>query len=299
MTVDWGHDHLANDLALHLRCGGERWVWQNMAVLGSGQSRPDVYALKRWSYDHPELVAYEVKISVADLRSDLTGGKWQKYLKIAGGVTFAVPQGLCTLKDIPSGCGLIVRGSKMWRHLRRPTLQRIELPTGAWLRLINVAQGARSGAGETADRYHASDYYRREHDNLVDARARRKIGERLGKDIAEYLAAPKSAREVLDKATAKAKQIVENARVEAAAEAEQAKAALAGIRTAFGMPADASEYSVLGEVKRRAQALQVDAEVRRLRSLLREAARVLDGGEAVARIAEEAPTIGLVASVGG
>lgn len=130
----WKHDELALDLAGYLS-GPDLMVWTDMQLGPSGSPRPDVYTLRK-SYSKPKPMAFECKISRSDLRSDTTSGKWQSYLKFAGGVVFAVPDGLCTVADIPQQCGLIVRKAKEWRFARRPTLQRAEPPFSACMKLL-------------------------------------------------------------------------------------------------------------------------------------------------------------------
>ena len=130
----WKHDDLMMDLAGHLR-GPDVMVWTDMQLGPSGSPRPDVYTLRK-SYSKPMPTAFEVKVSRSDLRSDTTSGKWQSYMKYAGSVTFAVPDGLCTVAEIPDGCGLIVRKDAVWRYARRPTIQRITLPMDACMKLL-------------------------------------------------------------------------------------------------------------------------------------------------------------------
>lgn len=130
----WKHDDLARDLAQHLR-SDKRLVWTDMQLGPSGSPRPDVYTLE-CSYSKPLPTAYECKISRADLRSDTTSGKWQKYLQYAGAVIFAVPDGLCTPAEIPTGCGLIVRKAQTWRHVRKATRAHVSLPMEACMKLL-------------------------------------------------------------------------------------------------------------------------------------------------------------------
>ncbi|GFM29227.1 MmcB family DNA repair protein [Novosphingobium sp. PY1] len=130
----WKHDDLAADLAQHL-LSDKRMVWTDMQLGPSGSARPDVYTLER-SYSRPLPTAYECKISRSDLRSDTTSGKWQKYLQFAGAVIFAVPEGLCTPAELPTGCGLIVRKDKVWRHIRKATRQPVTLPMDACMKLL-------------------------------------------------------------------------------------------------------------------------------------------------------------------
>lgn len=131
----WAHDALMMDLAGHLRRGSDRMVWTDMQLGPSGSPRPDVYTIDK-SYSRPQPTAFEIKVSRSDLRSDTTSGKWQSYLRYAGSVTFAVPEGLCTPADIPTGCGMIVRKAETWRYARRPTVQQCALPMPAVMKLL-------------------------------------------------------------------------------------------------------------------------------------------------------------------
>lgn len=132
--VTWKHDDLLEDLAGFL-AGSDRMIWTDMQLGPSGSPRPDVFVLHR-SYSKPRPMAFEIKISRSDLRSDTTSGKWQSYLKYAGSVVFAVPDGLCTVADIPDGCGLIVRKAATWRYVRKPTVQAVSLSMDATMKLL-------------------------------------------------------------------------------------------------------------------------------------------------------------------
>ena len=128
------HDELAFDLAGYL-AGPSMMVWTDMQLGPSGSPRPDVYTIRK-SYSKPMPMAFECKVSRSDLRSDTTSGKWQSYLKFAAAVVFAAPDGLCTVADIPDGCGLIVRKAAAWRYVRRPTLQNVVPPFDACMKLL-------------------------------------------------------------------------------------------------------------------------------------------------------------------
>lgn len=102
----------------------------------SGSPRPDVYTLPK-SFSRFTPLSYEIKISVADFRRDVTAGKWQKYLEFSAGVIFAVPAGLIKKEDVPAGCGLIVRHEGMWRAAKGPTLKHVPtLPRDSWMKLL-------------------------------------------------------------------------------------------------------------------------------------------------------------------
>ena len=131
----WKHDELLADLAGHLNAA-DRMIWTDMQLGPSGSPRPDIYVLQK-SYSKPQPTAYEIKVSRSDLRSDTTSGKWQAYLKYAGAVVFAVPDGLCSPDEIPAGCGLIVRKAQVWRNVRKPVRQAIAaLPMDVSMKLL-------------------------------------------------------------------------------------------------------------------------------------------------------------------
>ncbi|PXW52620.1 uncharacterized protein DUF1052 [Grimontella sp. AG753] len=134
--MKWGHNELAHDLAEHLRQNTARICWEDMQLGPSGTCRPDVYAMAH-SYSKFCPVVYEVKVSVSDFRADVTAGKYTKYFKYAGGVIFAVPEGLLKKSDIPEGCGLMIRKESGWHTLKGPTMRQIDnLPRDAWMKLL-------------------------------------------------------------------------------------------------------------------------------------------------------------------
>lgn len=132
--MTWTHDDLAADLAAHLTAEN-RMVWIDMQLGPAGSPRPDVYTMWR-SYMSPHPVAYEVKVSVADFRADVTAAKWSRYLNYAHAVIFACPVGLIRKEDLPVQCGLIVRGDTGWRMARKPTPNPCPIAQHALLKLV-------------------------------------------------------------------------------------------------------------------------------------------------------------------
>jgi len=129
------HDELQEDLASHLRAGTDRMVWTNTQLGPSGSPRPDVFTVNK-SFSRFRSDCYEIKVSVSDLRSDLTSGKWQSYRKFGHAVWFAFPRGMAPLELIPAECGVILRG-ETWRAARKPVAQVLDtLPRDAWLKLL-------------------------------------------------------------------------------------------------------------------------------------------------------------------
>lgn len=188
----WKHDALADDLAQYLQSEA-RMVWADMQIGPAGSPRPDVYTIER-SYSKPMPTAYECKISRSDLRSDTTSGKWQKYLAFAGAVIFAVPDGLCTLADIPSGCGLIVRKAQVWRHVRKATRTPVALPMDASMKLlidgVTRTIGRRDPAPRRIELWTEHEAVRKKFGQAVAKAARDLAG---AQDIAKTLAEQRKA----------------------------------------------------------------------------------------------------------
>lgn len=187
--TNWTHDALAADLAGHLS-SHDTMVWTDMQLGPSGSPRPDVYTLRK-SYSRPHPLAYEVKISRSDMRRDTTSGKWQSYLKYAGGVTFAVPDGLATVADIPEGCGLIVRRDAVWRYVRRPTLCAVTLPMDACMKLLIDGVGRIWSPPlpqpRTADPWKLNERVRKKFGKAVEQAARDLLGAQMATQNADAL----------------------------------------------------------------------------------------------------------------
>ncbi|SDX13903.1 Protein of unknown function [Variovorax sp. YR634] len=130
------HDELQEDLARHLRAGTDRMVWTNTQLGPSGSPRPDLFTIAK-SFARFRADCYEIKVSVSDLRHDLTSGKWQSYRKFGHSVWFAFPRGMAPLELVPKECGVILRSEAGWRAARKPVAQVLDtLPRDAWLKLL-------------------------------------------------------------------------------------------------------------------------------------------------------------------
>lgn len=135
MTV-WTHDQLAEDLADYLRLAKSQRAWTNMPMGPAGSVRPDVFTLGP-GFTRFCPISYEVKISQADFRADVTAHKWADYLAFSAGVVFAAPAGVLSKADIPEGCGLWLRTETGWRTVRAPKLRPVDnLPRDAWIKLL-------------------------------------------------------------------------------------------------------------------------------------------------------------------
>ncbi len=287
LSSTWAHDGLAADLASHLRAGGDRLTWCNIALGGPGDPRPDVYALRPFRYANPEAICYEVKVSVADFRSDVTSGKWQKYLAFSQGITFAVPQGLVTVADVPPGCGLIVRGERLWRHLRKPTLRTLELPLAAMCKLIS-ARPTRTLSPSTASiEWSEGSYQRRQIEDRVTAHAMREIGQRFGQEIAQYLRAPEESRRIVQRAEEQAQKIIAKAKTEADYVRNDGQALLRELAGLYGLDDTVGIWDLKLAMRKRAAFLASDDATARLLLILQHCRDFLDEGIQTAGIGQD------------
>jgi hypothetical protein len=166
------HDELQEDLAGHLRGGSDRLVWTNTQLGPSGSPRPDVFTVNK-SFSRFRTDCYEVKVSVSDLRHDVTSGKWQSYRKFGHAVWFAFPRGLASLDLVPKECGVILRGDAGWRSARKPVAQVLDtLPRDTWLKLLMTDAEGTSQPGPR----HMSEW-------KAEEIARRKFGDQFAQLI--------------------------------------------------------------------------------------------------------------------
>jgi hypothetical protein len=278
----WTHNELQTDLANHLHAGGGLLIWTNIVMGQSGAPRPDVLTLDALSWAHLNFVAYEVKISVSDFRSDTKSGKWQQYLSFAQGVTFAVPKGLVSIGDVPKDAGLIERGETAWRWKRRPTLGTARLTNDQMIKLAREPTHRPTVPFTDAN----EERWRRERLNRFEAevmrRAMRKIGERLGRKIAQYLADSDAAEGVIAAARKQAKQIVESATERTALERQTIDDAWAELGRLFGLETDVGRYAIKRAIQDAAARLAKDGEVAHLRGQLSAIERALSDARPLA-----------------
>lgn len=274
----WGHDELAHDLAEHLRANTEIIAWENMQMGPSGSPRPDVYTMRK-SFVRFAPVAYEVKVSVSDFRSDITSGKWQSYLKYAGAVVFAVPAGLINKADVPAGCGLIVRHENVWRTVKGPTMQRLEtLSHEAWVKLMidgidREVKRNRAAVPRECNAWLAARQVRKKHGD--------RIGELLsdlsmaeGRIIAATDAAKQQAAEIQDGTHRElkwAKESIERSRDSLDSEYRH-------LARELGLGDDATVSDLAEAIRTARRRLTQDAEVQRLRSQMENIQRALTYG---------------------
>jgi hypothetical protein len=274
----WGHDELAHDLAEHLRANTEIIAWENMQMGPSGSPRPDVYTMRK-SFVRFAPMAYEVKVSVSDFRSDITSGKWQSYLKYAGAVVFAVPAGLINKAAVPVGCGLIVRHESGWRTSKGPTMQRLEtLSHEAWVKLMI------DGIDREVKRNRAAAP--RECNAWLAARqVRKKHGDRIGELLSDLsmaegriIAATDEAKQQADEIQAGTHRELKWAKERIERSRDSLDSEYRHLARELGLGADVTVIDLAEAIRTARRRLTQDAEVQRLRSQMENIQRALSYG---------------------
>ena len=255
------HDALAQSLAAHLR-SDHRMTWCDLQLGPSGSVRPDVYAIYK-SYVRPCPTAYEVKVSAADFRGDITAGKWQSYLKYAAGVYFACDGDLIKPSQLPEHCGLIVYRNA-WRVTKKAVLSPVHIPQDAMLKLL-IDGVEREGPQVRARHFSQS---------LAQEKIRQKFGDVVAATVQDRL---KMEYEI-ESAERTAKRIIEDA--QRRADRIRKEADVSGPRSelceVLGLPLDADVWRIKSAVSKLRRPLEEHPANEKLRLLTESVRRALD-----------------------
>ena len=265
----WNHDALAVDLARKLMHDGKVWCWLNSTIGAWSGPRPDVMAYRRYTYDNPQIHAYEIKVSRSDLASDLNSDKWRKYLEHCQSVTFAMPSGLCHKDEISRECGVMFRTGRGWRVERRPH----NIGSGCSIQSMAKLLTEHPLRLPPVDGKYLSDWQRDGLSRLAGDKFQRGAGDKYGQALARL------ARDVADGVdpAGKAKEQAEKIIADAKAEAESIIGWLAPACEAVGIKLDRN--SMLGlraDLAARVRALDTDARCRSATAALEAARREID-----------------------
>lgn len=265
----WGHNELAHDLAEHLRRNTARICWEDMQLGPAGTCRPDVYSIAH-SYSKFCPIVYEVKVSISDFRADVTAGKYTKYFKYAGGVVFAVPDGLLKKTDIPDGCGLMVRKESGWITLKGPIMRQLDnLPRDAWIKLLMDGMTREVERTQLKSRSYGSWFVERNLSKNHGEEVSRLVAQAcLAKDrlASEIKYAEERAQIVRQESIDEQKRREENRR----REEERLTDAQRDLAVLLGVDPDAPRYLLAGALERAVTRLTENEEISRMR-------RILDG----------------------
>lgn len=276
-TKKWGHNELAHDLAEHLRQNTARICWEDMQLGPAGTCRPDVYSIAH-SYSKFCPVVYEVKVSVSDFRADVTAGKYTKYFNYAGGVVFAVPEGMLKKSDIPDGCGLMIRKESGWHTLKGPTMRQIDtLPRDAWMKLL--MDGMTRQAERTQIKSRVINTYLSE----------KKLMKRHGSEIADLVCRAHRSKERLEQQVRDNDERLKNLRQESEEEMQRRRKrreeseerltdAQQDLAKALGLDPNVPMYVLTRTLWEAMRRLTEDEEIKRLRGILSNLERTLNDG---------------------
>lgn len=235
---EWSHQALCDDLESHLRGNSDRMVFQNITMGQYHGGRPDVFTVMK-SFANFRADTYEIKVSRSDFLSDVTSGKWRKYLDHSHAVWFAVPEGMIKATELPEGVGLTVRSAKGWRSVRKPKPQVLQtLPRDAWLRLVMDLHPIGFN-NEPKNPRPAPSAYR------LEQIARK----RAGKELAALIAKPEEFRVRVERA----REMTENELEHLAARKDEAMAEVnaknAELIAILGLPPGASTYAISAAIR--------------------------------------------------
>ena len=168
---DWTHRQLCEDLAI-----AKETIFIEVSLGSKWMTRPtppiaDVLVV-RPSYTRFCVDIFEVKKSRADLLSDIRSEKWKSYLPFCHRFYYAIASGITNQKEIPNGCGLLIRGEIGWRTIKQSKAREIELPSVALMSLLFY----REKPPHNINRRYGLRYYWQYEKNLL-----KKRGEALSK----------------------------------------------------------------------------------------------------------------------
>jgi hypothetical protein len=143
------HEALVGQVAREMQRAG-RVVWRGLSLraplpAADGGTTwvlalPDVYSIRHTTVeDYTEPVVHEIKVSRADLRSDLRRPeKAAAYLALASQCWYVLRRGIAEPDEVPAACGvLLADGSGL--ELARPAPRRaLRLPFAVWMALARA-----------------------------------------------------------------------------------------------------------------------------------------------------------------
>ena len=142
MSKSLTHADLVGSLAAQLWLAGRRIVWKGVGVgsrwlQGGSIPVPDVLTVAI-SYTRPDFTNYEVKAQRQDFRSDVSAGKYRRYLDTCNRLFFAAPGGLIARTDVPAEAGLITYNAdkQSWTVTKAAPRRECELAPWQWQSLL-------------------------------------------------------------------------------------------------------------------------------------------------------------------
>ncbi len=155
------HEELVARVAAEMQRAG-RLAWRGLTLRAplvdeAGDTRwvmamPDVFSIRHTSVeDYVEPIAHEVKVSRADLLSDLRKpAKGLAYAALASQCWYVVREGIARLEDVPDSFGLMQAHAAGLEVLRPAPSRPVRLPFAIWMTLARAT--AEAGAFDEVQR---------------------------------------------------------------------------------------------------------------------------------------------------
>ncbi len=140
------HEALVARVAADMHRAG-RVVWRGLSLRaplaqddGStrwAMARPDVFSIRHTTLeDHTEPVVHEIKVSRADLLSDLRSpAKGAAYRALASQCWYVLREGIATADEVPADYGVLLAGDGGLQVARPAPRRALRLPFAAWMAL--------------------------------------------------------------------------------------------------------------------------------------------------------------------
>ncbi len=144
------HEALVARVALEMQRAG-RIVWRGLSLRAPlprddggttwAMAIPDVYSIRHTTLeDQVEPIAHEIKVSRADLLSDLRRqAKAAAYLAVASQCWYVLREGIASADEVPAAYGVIFAGAHGLDVARAAPRRPLRLPLAVWMALARAA----------------------------------------------------------------------------------------------------------------------------------------------------------------
>lgn len=141
------HEDLVSRVAIEMQRAG-RIVWRGLSLRAPPVAdskawpvvMPDVYSIRHTTVeDYVEPIAHEIKVSRADLRSDLRNeAKRESYRALSSQCWFVIKAGIADPEEIPAVYGVMLATDTALEVARPAPRQAMRLPLPVWMALARA-----------------------------------------------------------------------------------------------------------------------------------------------------------------
>ena len=141
------HEHLVSRVALEMHRAG-RIVWRGLSLRAPPLAEckdwpmvmPDVYSIRHTTVeDYVEPIVHEIKVSRADLQSDLRNeAKRESYRALSSQCWYVIKAGIAEPEEIPAAYGVMLATDTALEVARPAPRQAMRLPLPVWVALARA-----------------------------------------------------------------------------------------------------------------------------------------------------------------